>query len=37
MDDNNIWRVEIMEFFHDDSEMDEYKTDVNNDDEDDKD
>jgi hypothetical protein len=31
MEDNKIWRVENMEFVHDDSEIDESKTDENDD------
>jgi hypothetical protein len=34
MEDNKIWRVENMEFVHDDSEIDESKTDENDDNED---
>ncbi len=33
MEDNKIWRVETMEFVHDDSEIDESKTDENEDNE----
>jgi hypothetical protein len=36
MEDNKIWRVENMEFVHDDSEIDESKTDENDDNEDDE-
>ena len=34
MEDNKIWRVENMESVHDDSEIDESKTDENDDDDD---
>jgi len=34
MEDNKIWRVENMESVHDDSEIDESKTDENDDSED---
>ena len=33
MEDNKIWRVENMESIHDDSEIDESKTDENDDNE----